>query len=331
MSDKIDHLKELLLRLEDRSLRAGAKLPDAIGFSSELTIAHLARQEINELSDIEYIPAFKQLLAKEKVTINKINLIRHLVRLADKHKRNDIADYILGLVRKEKTRWVNSTSLGALKDSNLEIENEKEILFELANHKDWQIRYDALELLSKLPRSYFQRIEALCLVQVKQYKSKHFALIVLALVMSKVGSKKSIPSLKEIVKDSKKSDAIYSAVLAIDILNGENELEFYLEMYAAKRDSSIKRYLLVLISKYGNKIHCEFMIKRLRSILSKKRTRNWYYVSGKEPEIVTILKFLDKHNIGESQKQINWISNKKMESLDKIERDWITKKMKNAI
>jgi len=200
MNDKIDHLNELLLRLEDESLRPGAKLPKGSGYRSDLTIAHTARQEINELSDVDYIPAFKELLAKQKVTVRKIHLITYLARLAGKNKRDDVADYILGLVRQEKTRRVNSVSLGALKESKLEIKNEQEFLFELANHPHWQIRFDALGILSNFPNSYFQRIEALCLGQVEQYKKKHASLNVLATTLSKVGSEKSIPSLKEIVK-----------------------------------------------------------------------------------------------------------------------------------
>ena len=69
MEDKIEHLKDLLFRLEDRSLRPGVKLPEGVMLSSDLTIAHTAREEITHISDIEYISAFKELLSSEKITV----------------------------------------------------------------------------------------------------------------------------------------------------------------------------------------------------------------------------------------------------------------------
>jgi len=104
-------------------------------------------------------------------------------------------------------------------------------------------------------------------------------------------------------------------------LQGKSELEFYVEMYLLKRDSSIKRYLLELISKYGNIAHSALMVKRLKSVLSKKRTKNWFYVSGQEAEIVTIIRFL----------QLSWICSEKMESLNESEKSWIKERMKNPI
>ncbi len=328
MEEKIDHLKKILIRLEDRSLRPGVKLPEGVKSRSDLTVAHVARQEINDISDIEYIPAFQELLSKEKVTINKIHLITYLIRLADKHKRNDIADYILGLVKKEKTRWVNDVSLGGLNQSKLEIQTERKFLFELANHKDWQIKFNSLGLLSKLPKEYHSKIEELCLGQIEQYKSKHHSLSVLASTLSKVGTLKSITPLKEIVHSSKKSDTILSALNAIEKINGNKEFEFYLKTYEEKKDSFVKRNLISLISKYGDGSQSELMRKRLKSILSRKRKTNWIYTKGTEPEIVTILTFLERNSKDEFEKMLKWLAEKKMEQLDKTETDWINGKLK---
>ena len=331
MEDKIEHLKDLLIRLEDRSLRPGVKLPEGVMSSSDLTIAHTAREEITHINDIEYISAFKELLSSEKTTVNKIHLISYLVRLADKFGRNDIADYVLGLVRKEKTRWVNDVSLHSLNQSKLTIEKEQEILFELANHKDWQIRFNSLGLLAKLQKPYHQRIEKLCLEQITKYKSKHHSLGVLASTLSKVGSQNSIKSLKEIVRNSKKSETILSSLNAIDRINGENELEFFLETFASKKDSFVKSNLVKLISKTGNGDQSELMTKRLKSILSRKRQTNWVYLNGTQTEIVTIIQFLDKNNPTESERILKWLTSKKMDKLDKTETLWINERMKTAM
>lgn len=328
MKEKIEHLKELLIRLEDKSLRPGDKLPNGVKFQSDLTIAHTAHEEINGITDINYIPAFMELLSKEKVTINKINLITSLIRLADKHKRNDIADYILSLVKNEKTRWVNDVSISGLHQSKLEIQHQREFLFELADHKTWQIRNDSLKLLARQPVEYHNRIEELCLKQIKQFKFKHHTLVVLASTLSKVGSLKSIPAIKVIVETSKKSDAILAGLNAINKLNGKNELDFFLKIYEEKKDSIVKMTLINLIANYGNISHCDLMTKRVKSILSRKRKTNWVYLNGTEPELVTILNFLDRYNKEDYKKTLKWISEKKMEQLDKAETDWIKEKIK---
>jgi len=44
MENKKEYLQHLLIRLEDRSLRSGEKLPERVKFSSALTVGHEARQ-----------------------------------------------------------------------------------------------------------------------------------------------------------------------------------------------------------------------------------------------------------------------------------------------
>ena len=101
----------------------------------------------------------------------------------------------------------------------------------------------------------------------------------MASTLSKVGSQNSIKSLKEIVRNSKKSETILSSLNAIDRINGENELEFFLETFASKKDSFVKSNLVKLISKTGNGDQSELMTKRLKSILSRKRQTNWVYLN----------------------------------------------------
>ncbi len=331
MKSKKEYIKDLLIRLEDESLRPEAILPKGVKFQSDLTIAHDARIEIGKLSDEDFIPIFQEFLTIEKVTINRINLITYLIQLANKLKRNDIADYILSLVKTEKTRWINDVSLAGLNQSELKIEHEKDILFELAKHKDWQIRFNALGLLSKLPESYYERIEDFCLGQIKEYKSKHHSLRALALTLSKVGSSKSLPDLKEITLNTKKSNAILAAISAIHQINGKNELEFYLDCFGSKRDSMVKKRLIELICLTGNENQKELLIKRVKSLLSKNRTTNWHYTKGTEPELVTIIKFLDKFAIDDSNKLLNWINEKKSHLLDQTESFWINERIRKTL
>jgi len=324
-----DYLIDLIARLEDDSLRPGEVLPPNVKFSSKLTISHSAREEADQLKDPAYIPIFQKLLEKEKKTITKIHIIRYLTRLADKVKQKDIPDYVLTFVKQEKTRWVKETALRNLIDSKLEVVNEREFLFELAQNKDWSIRGEAVRLLSKLPEEYHRRVEDLCLQQIPQFKNKHHQLSTFSSALGRVGTDKSIPALKQIVQTSKKSLAVLSALGAISQISGKKEIQFYVDCFKAKRDSFVKKNLVKLICYSGSTAHAPLLIKRVKTLLAKKRKRNVIYTSGTEPEIVTIIKFLDHHATNDSTKLINWIKDKKWDNLDKTETDWLEKRMDN--
>lgn len=320
-----NYIKDLLERLENQDLRPGLKLPDGVKFSSALTIAHDARKEVNQLDNKDYIPILKKLLSKEKVTIKKIHIIRTLIRVADKLRINEIADYILSFVREEKTRWVKEVAIRGLNESQLQIESEREFLFELAQHKDSKIRFDALGLLSKLSENYHERVEKICLQQIDIYKNKDYSLSVLSRVLLKIGTEKSISALKEIVVESKKSETIVPALEAIYRISNKKEIQFYLENFASKRDTYVKRQLTKLICLSGSEKQSELLTERVKTILRKKRTTNMVYMGGTEPEIVTIIKFLDDHSPKESEKLVNWMRNKKLDFLDETEKKWIDK------
>jgi len=330
MTDKKEYIKDLLIRLNDQSLRPGLELPEGTGASSKLTVSHTAREEINDLCDEAYIPVFQELLSTEKITRDKYNLVIYLIRLADKFKRNDVADYIIGLVKVEKTREFKSAALAELRRSGLKLENEKEAVFDLAAHKDWQIRFDALGLLSKFPKIFHKRIEALCIDQAEQYRSQHHSLRVIASTLSNVGTSKSIQTLKNIVELSKNSDTIWSAVHAIDKINGMAELDYFVECYGRKKNTYVKSKLIQSISKYGNERHSDLMLSRAKSLLARKRKTNTIYANVQQSELVTIVKFLDTYSTSKSTTLLAFISEKKIESLDETEATWIKARIGQA-
>jgi len=323
MSEKKKYIEELLVKLEDKSLRPGLEMPEELSLNSELTVAHEAREEINALEDEAYIPVFQELLVGQKVAKNKINLIRYLIRLADKLDRNEIADYVLNLVREEKGRWVNELALKGLNLSSLKVDKETELLFELAEHKDWQIRFDSLRLLSKLPKEHHERIEALCLDQCEKYKSNNHSLRVLAATLSKVGSSKSMPALRKIISNSTKVPIAISAISAIHEIEGATELKFYIKCFTQNKNSQVKSKLIELIAQYGDEKQKLIMIKRVQALLIRERKTNWAYTSGAKPELVTIIKFLDKHALVDSNNLLQWIVAKKLRFLDETESAWV--------
>lgn len=326
----MEYLDDLFERLENENLRPGLKLPEGVSYKSDLTISWEARIESKKLTDPKLIKPLQERLNKEKVTKEKINIIHVLVPLAEKNKKNSIADYIINFVKKEKVRWVRDVALSSLNDSQLEIQNEKEYLFELIDNKDWQIKLSALGLLKKLDSSYSSRIETVCLDLIEKNKKKPHELSSICGVLVKHGTNKSITQLKEVAKNNSKAFTVNSALDAIGEINGNKELDFFIEVFQTNRNNDVKSMLTELLCKFGNETIIDILIKRAKSILSKTRKTNVIYTFGTKPELVHILIFLTKYDDKRVTKLIEFIRTKKIELMDETELKWFKEEIKTA-
>ena len=324
----MDYLNDLFKRLENENLRPGLKLSEGVSYRSDLTISWEARIESKKLSDSKWIIPLKERLNKEKVTIEKINIIQVLVPLADKNKENSIADYIINFIKKEKTRWVRDVALSSLNDSELEIENEKEYLFELIEDKDWQIKLSALGLLKKLDSSYSHRIENVCLELIEKNQKKPHVLSSICGVLAKHGTNKSIPQIKEIARNNSKAYTVNSALNAVEEIGGKKELDFFIEIFKTNQNNDVKLMITKLICKFGDKNVIDILIKRAKNILSKTRKTNVIYFGGAKPELVHILTFLTDYDDNRITKLITFISSKKIDLMNETELEWFRKEIK---
>ncbi|NMH89599.1 hypothetical protein [Flavivirga algicola] len=325
-----EYLDDLFERLENENLRPGLELPEGVSYKSDLTIAYEARIESKKLDNPEFIPLLTDRLSKEKVTKEKINIIHVLVSLADKVEEHSIADFIINFVKKEKVRWVKNVSLGDLVRSNLQIENEKEHLFELVKDRDWQIKLSSLGLLKKLDDSYSPRIENVCIELINLNKKKPHELNSICGVLSKHGSIKSLEPIKEVAATSSKAFTVNSALGAIASINGANELEFFIDIFENNRNNDVKSMSTQLLCKYGNETVIDLLIKRAKNILSKARKSNVHYVGGSQPELVHILKFLTQYTDIRVDKLIGFITSKKLDLMDETESKWFHANIKKA-
>jgi len=322
------YLDDLFERLENNNLRSGLKLPEGVTHKSDLTISWEAQIESKNLSDPKWINPLKERLNKEKVTKEKINIIHVLVPLADKNKENSIADYILNLIKKEKVRWVCDVALSSLNDSKLEVQNEKEYLFELIENKDWQIKLSALGLMKKLDSSYSNRIERVCLDLIEKNQKKSHELSTICEVLVKHGTNKSISKIKEIARGNSKAFTVVSALNALRVIGGNKELDFFIEIFRINRNNDVKSMVIQIICEFGNEKVIDLLIKRTKNILSKARKTKNIYVGDAKPELVHILTFLTSFEDERIKKLISFISIKKLELMDETELKWFMKKMK---
>lgn len=326
----MDYLDDLFTRLENEDLRPGLELPEGVKYQSNLTVAWEARNEAKNLSDKKWIAPLTERLNKEKITKERINIINVLVPLADKCHDNSVADYIIDLVRKEKVRWIRDVALTALNSSNLEINTEKEYLFELIQNKDWQITLNALGLIKRLDSSYSERIEKICLELLNKYRKKPHELSSICNVLSKHGTKKSIEPIKEIARNNSKAFTVNSALRAVENIDGKNELDFFIEIFQNNRNNDVKSTVSQALCKFGDERAIELLIKRAKSILSKNRKTRTIYVGGAKPELVHILEFLTQHEDKRIDKLIEFISKKRIEFMDETELNWFNKNIKTA-
>lgn len=329
----MNYLDDLFARLGNDDLRPGLELPKGVTYKSDLTISWEARKEAKKLSEKKWILPLKERLEKEKITKQRINIINVLVPLAQKCNDNSIADYIINLVKKEKVRWIRDVALTALNSSNLEIETEKEYLFELIQNKDWQITLNALGLIKRLDASYSNRIEKNCLELLNKYKKKPHELSSICNVLSKHGTKKAIKAIKEVAKNNSKAFAVNSALRAIENIDGANELDFFIEIFQNNRNNDVKSMISQSLCKFGDERVFEILIKRVKNILSKHRKTKIIYVGEAKPELVHILEFLTQKKDKKDKrvdKLIEFINNKKVKFMDETELKWFNEKVRST-
>lgn len=325
----LDYLDDLFLRLENDNLKPGLKLPEGVSYQSNLTFSWEAHKEAKNLSDKKWIAPLQERLDREKNTKEKINIINVLVPLADKCQEHIIADYILSIVKNEKTRWVRDVALSALNNSKLKINKEKEYLFELVKEKDWQITLNSLGLLKKLNRKYSNRIEETCLSLISTSQNKPHELCAICNVLAKHGDKKSIEAIKEICRNNSKAFLVNSAIHALEEINGNKEIDFFVEIFNTNRNKDVKPTITKALCRFGDENIIEILIKRAKTIVTKKRKTEIIYLGDSKPEIIYILEFLTKMNDQRINELIDFIRFKKIDNLDKTELKWFNKNILN--
>ena len=196
-------------------------------------------------------------------------------------------------------------ALFSLSSSKIEIENEKEYLFELVKHKDWQISLDALELVKNFDSSYSSKIEKICLDLIEIRQKKPYVLASICGVLYKHGTTKAISLIKKIATNNSKAFVINSALDTILKIAGTEELDFVI----------------------GDGKVIDLLIKRAKGILSKTRKFNIIY-GGNKPELVHILIFLTNFQDKKVTKLIDFIATKKMSFMDKTELNWFKENIK---
>lgn len=264
MKNKIENLISKLL---DDSLAPGESLPAGTSYDSSKTVAFQASKEIQEL-DKTSIDAVKEILLKEKNKDRKSKAYSILRILAEKYNDVELIYFILDNLNLEKTKNIISLHLGGLAWTKLKLTERLDIVLNFAKRKEWQIRHSAIQLLAHYSVQ-ISEIENL-LITILNNSKDEYDLLYTNSTLRIVGSSKSIESLKTVIIENNKSDVLTTGIYALSKIDGENQVDFFMEMMKDKRDSFVKSTLTKHITKFSDQRAIELLIDRVKKILAKK-------------------------------------------------------------
>ena len=317
------YLKDLLARLSDDSY---IELPDG-SRTSEGSISVLAHQEIANFDKVEAVFSLKELYLKEKNSWHRVHALRLLLQIATKHDTQDIVTCVFDFLKSEKTNTVVYFTLDSMLDLEVSIYFDPflEQLLGYLSSKDNATRHAAIRLLGKI-KTHRAIVEDALLDFLSKTKNE-YDLEYVANTLAKIGFQKSIEPLKNVLTTSKVVEVQRFALYAIDAIDGENQLDFYLSVADNFKAQYTKETFSELIAAKNDAHAIPYLTARLKYLLSKKRPDNTGYTEGTFPELVHIFKCFKQ--LSSKNEEINaifdWIKNKKMDYLLFNELEWWNK------
>lgn len=323
MKNKIE---KLITELLDDTIAPGEKLSSGVSFDSSKTVAFKAKKKIDKL-DSKYVPILKEIIVLEKNKNRKSEAYSILTNIAKRTNDSEIVDFLLNQLQTEKGKSFIGLKLMGFYWTDVRLMNNVNIVLDFAKEKNSLIKHSAIQLLS-LFDSDRNKIEKF-LLQILEESKDTYDIYYAHITLQTIGTKKSVEFLKRSIISSKKSDNLITGIYALGFIDGENQVDFFLELLSSKKDNFVKSTITEFITKHSDERAIDTMIDRIKQILSRKRTRNIHYGNEQKPEIIYILHYLNKYeNIDlKIMKLKKWIVDRKMDFLDETE----TKMIRNVI
>lgn len=321
-----EQIELLISRLLDKSLAAGEQLLAGVTYDSSKTVAFRAAKEIDQLNE-DSIEAVMEIAAKEKNKDRRSEAYSILRLLAKKYNRVDLIYFIFQRLAGEKDKNLIGVHLNNIPDLKTELTEEFDTVLQFAKRKEWQIRHGAVRLLAHYP-SRSREIEEL-LIPVLQRESNEFDLLYANSTLAAVGTMDSVEPIKNVLLQNNKVNVLSSGIYALGRIDGANQVDFFIQLMAMKKDTVVKAALNENIARYGDERAIPVLIDRVKKVLAKPRTTNMHYIGETKPEIVHALAFLKRYQ--EIDPKISplfdWVINKRMDMLDETEKKWVEQEL----
>jgi HEAT repeat protein len=308
----IDYLNNLIERMLDRSD------DDIRPYDSSKTISWKALREAEKLDDKSFIPQLIEFINIEKDKNKRDKAYFTLGKIAKNTNDKQAMEFLISRIDKEKDKYVISSLLDRIAD--LQKTEGTDILPIINSVKSavWQVRHSAVTALKNTKN----RIAEDTLIEILKETNDEYDLWYVICSLSNIGTEKSLPYLLNLVSH-KKQDVSGSALNAIDQISGAKNLQLYIEQLEKGKN---KFTALLAVIKYGDENVIPNVIKRIKELVAKKRTR--LSVSGRDSktELIHGLEFLKQFTDDEEIKKLfDFLSTKKQDMLWQEEQEWLKK------
>ncbi|WP_344674012.1 hypothetical protein [Sphingobacterium kyonggiense] len=303
------YLTSLIERTLDKSDR------EIVRISSE-SISWKALREAEKIDDENYITQLVQYIETEKEKEKRDSAYFILGHIANNTKNKIATDFLIERIEKEKDKSILSSLLDRIKYLEKTEETDIQPIINATKSKVWSIRQSAISALSNAKNSLAENT----LLEIINNSIDEYDLYYANCSLLSTGTKNSISSLVKLL-DHKKQDVSGTALSAILNLSDSSNLSLFVSQLEKGKN---KFTALLGVIKFGDTTVIPNVVKRVKELVSKKRTRQVIGSYGKT-ELIFAMEFLSNFasESDEPKKTYDFLTTKKADFIWDNETEWL--------
>ena len=311
------YLQDLLERMADRSDDM-INMPGGVRQSNPDATFIKANEEARQINKLDYIEQLKVFIEKTKNEDLKQNAYSFLFYIYSNTGEARILTYCIDRLAVEKKEWTLYTILWNIECLKNKMPSDTNIdsILALTTYKKKLVRDGAINCLKNVinPKAEEKLIEI-----ISTSTDQHQLTYANATIRT-IGTAKSIPYLLKLV-ENKKHDVAATALGAILKLSDKT----FLPLFIDNLEKGKLKYLgLEGVIKYGDKNVVPYVEKRVKELVAKKRTIQ-FYLSKNDTELTMAMNFLAEYSkeFESIRKLYNTLLTGKCELLWDSEKQWL--------
>lgn len=311
------YLQDLLERMADRSSDM-INIPGGVRQSNPDATFIRANEEARQINNLDYIEQLKVFIEKTKNEDLKQNAYSVLFYIYSNTGEARILTYCIDRLAVEKKEWTLYTILWNIECLKNKMPSDTNIdsILALTTYKKHLVRDGAINCLKNVtnPKAEEKLIEI-----ISTSTDQHQLTYVNATIRT-IGTAKSIPYLLKLV-ENKKHDVAATALGAILKISDKS----FLPLFIDNLEKGKLKYLgLEGVIKYGDKNVVPYVEKRVKELVAKKRTIQ-FYLSKNDTELTMAMNFLAEYSkeFESIRKLYNTLLTGKCELLWDSEKQWL--------
>ena len=311
------YLQDLLERMADRSDDM-IEMPGGGRQSNPDATFKKANDEASQICNLEYVEQLKTFIEKTKNEDLKQNAYSVLFNIYSNTGEARILTYCIDRLAIEKKEWTLCTILWDIECLKNQMPSDTNIdnILVLTTYKKHLVRDGAIKCLKNVNNPKAEEK----LIEIISTSTDQYQLTYANATIRTIGTPKSIPQLLKLV-ENKKQDVAATALGAILKLSDKT----YLPLFIENLEKGKLKYLgLEGVIKYGDKNVVPFIEKRVKELVAKKRTIQ-FYLSKNDTELTIAMNFLADYSkeFDSIKKLYNTLLTSKWELLWDNEKHWL--------